>query len=130
MEGTGVDSGAAVGDPLAGQGRPGRPGRSPPVAPAAAAAAGRNMFRGMDVGSEWKARIRAFVDVAIRVPPLFVMDSLLARWNTVTPDSKGLGASGPKAAEMVEQAALEAGITAMLWFLVYATCKFNMLRLS
>ncbi|XP_022663725.1 protein TRC8 homolog isoform X2 [Varroa jacobsoni] len=125
MEGTGPGSigGVIVGEQDAGLAAAGRPVRRPPVFPAAGNAG--QVFRGLEVGTEWKARIRAFVDVAIRVPPLFVMDSLLARWNGVPSDSAAKGSnSSDSAGAEVEQATLEAGINAMLWFLVYATLFF------
>ncbi|OQR73912.1 protein TRC8-like [Tropilaelaps mercedesae] len=117
MESAGAGSGVGTADSSSGLGGAVRPRRPAQVA------AARRMFGGMEMGVEWKARFRAFVDVAIRVPPLFVMDSLLARWNTIPADqsAKASGASGSAAAETVEQAALEAGINAMLWFLIYST---------
>lgn len=113
----GVVDGSAIASPSGRQ--PRRPLHQPPP-PAAAAG---SFFGNIEMSVEWKARLRAFVDVAIRVPPLFVMDSLLARWNVSPDDAANSGKDSSSSAEMVEQAALEAGINAMLWFLVYATCE-------
>lgn len=62
------------------------------------------------MASDWRPRLWELVDILIRVPPVFLMDSILALW------------SGQETAEAkTEEAAFEVGFGAALWFIMYST---------